>query len=112
MTEFVYFLKVLSSKLEDFGPDSPSTFLAISLLRELANLLRRPNSQSHLQDYSQGQLPGHYKIGGHSASSNAAFLNLLLIHQKSWQIFPIKRLLCQHCPEFIGSSKVHLSNTQ
>lgn len=38
---FVYFLKVLSSKLEDFGPDSPHcVFLATSLLRELANLLR------------------------------------------------------------------------
>lgn len=94
MTECVYFLKVLSSKLEDFGPDSPPMFLATSLLRELANFLRRSNSQGHLQDYSQGQLPGHYKIGGSSASSSAAFLNLLLIHQTSWQIFPIpKRLL-------------------
>ena len=96
MTEFIYFLKVLSSKWEDFGPDSPHcTFLATSLLRELANLLRRSHLQGHLQGYSQGQLPGHYKIGGHTASSNAAFLNLLRINQKSWQIFPIPvRLLC------------------
>lgn len=90
MTEFVYFLKVLSSKLEDFGPDSPPMFLAASLLRELANVLRRSDLQGHLQDYLQGQLPGHYKIGGHTASSNAAFLNLLLTHQTSWQIFPIQ----------------------
>lgn len=112
MTEFVYFLKVLSSNLEDFGPDSPPTFLATSLLRELVNFLRS-NFRSNLQDYSQGQLPGHYKIGDHAASSNAAFLNLLLIHQTSWQIFPIlKRPLCPHCPELTESSKVHLNNTQ
>lgn len=41
LTEFVYFLKVLSRKLEDFDPDYPWMFLAPSLIRERANLLKK-----------------------------------------------------------------------